>query len=67
MLFTLISYLWILFTVTILFAPLVVGFLSRPKKVKRVKNQEAGDAAEEAPVVEQVPEFGDELAEVDFK
>lgn len=65
--FTLISYLWILFTLTVLFAPLVIGFLSRPKKVKGAKNQEVVEGAEDSPGVEPAPDFGDELAEVDFK
>jgi hypothetical protein len=67
--FTLISYLWILFTLTVLIAPLVVGLMSRPKRTKpAVANAAAGEptdaATEEAPAEEPVLDFNDELAEM---
>lgn len=63
--FTLISYLWILFTLTVLVAPLVVGLMSRPKRTKPTAAQEPTEvAAEEAPAEEPVLDFNDELAEM---
>jgi hypothetical protein len=67
--FTLISYLWILFILTVLIAPLVVGLMSRPKRIKVAATEPAnkdttGDATDGVPAEEPVLDFNDELAEV---
>lgn len=67
-LYPLISYLWILFILTVLVAPLVVGVMSRPKRAKPAKNPPPGESGmSEAPVEDQVLDFGDELAKRDSK
>ncbi len=65
--FTLISYLWLLFILAVLLAPMVVGLMSRPKKVKGAKNKSQKEGAEETPSEEQVLDFQDELVEMDPK
>lgn len=65
--FTVISYLWLVFILTVLIAPIVVGLMSRPKKVKATNEEPQVEGLEEAPVQEQPPEFGDELAEMELK
>jgi len=65
--FTVISYLWLVFILTVLIAPIVVGLMSRPKKVKATNEEPQVEGLEESPVQEQPPEFGDELAEMELK
>lgn len=67
--FTLISYLWILFILTVLIAPLVVGLMSRPKRTKVATTEPAtgdvaGDATDGVREEEPVLELNDELAEM---
>ncbi|MFN6128341.1 MAG: hypothetical protein ACK494_05530 [Planctomycetota bacterium] len=65
--FTLISYHWLLFILAVLLAPMIVGLMSRPKKVKGAKKKSQEDGAEETPGAEQGLDFQDELVEMDQK
>jgi hypothetical protein len=67
--FTLISYLWILFILTVLIAPIVVGLMSRPKRTKApaanpADGEPTGGGTEGASAEEPVLDFTDELAEM---
>ena len=62
--FTLISYLWILFILTILIAPIVVGLMNRPKKAKLATTEPTVEGMDAAPVEEPAPDFTDEFAEM---
>ena len=65
--FILISYLWLVFILTVLIAPIVVGLMSRPKKIQATNDEPQVEGLEEAPTQEEPPEFGDELAEMELK
>jgi hypothetical protein len=63
--FTVISYLWLLFLLTVAIVPLVVGFLSRPKKKLSLSSEPQVDGLDESAPNEPVLDFGDELAQMD--
>lgn len=65
--FILISYLWLVFILTVLIVPIVVGLMSRPKKMQATNDEPQVEGLEEAPTPEEPPEFGDELAEMELK
>lgn len=63
--FTVISYLWLLFLLAVLIAPIVASLMSRPRKIKATNDEPKIEGLEESPAQEQAPEFGDELAEME--
>ena len=65
--FILISYLWLVFILAVLIAPIVVGLMSRPKKIQATNEEPQVEGLEEAPTQEAAPELGDELAEMELK
>ncbi|MCU0708825.1 MAG: hypothetical protein MUF23_11085 [Pirellula sp.] len=64
--FTLISYLWILFMLAVLITPIVIGLMNKPKKAKSAATEPSLEGMG-APEEQQVLDFGDELAQMDSK
>lgn len=64
--YTLISYLWILLVLIVVITPIVVGLMTRPKKVKTPASEPNVDGMG-APEEQQVLDFGDELAQMESK
>ncbi|MFO0013819.1 MAG: hypothetical protein ACK553_13845 [Planctomycetota bacterium] len=65
--FTIISYLWILFILTVLILPIVIGLMSRPKRMKASASEPQVAGLDGDPSEAPVLDFGDELADMESK